>query len=366
VRDVLADLDRWQRDGEIIALATLVAVHGSAPRLPGARLLVTGSGKMSGSVSGGCVENDIVVRAHRVLADGRPVLATYGIADDSELAVGLVCAEIDVFIEPFRAGAAWDAVRGAVDAGTSGALAVAIAPASVAGRALAVDAASGVAGSIVAGHDAAIVAAARRRRDQGGTEIVVVGDGEDALRVFVEAFAPPVRLVISGGSHVGVVLARLAKQVGMHVTVIDARSAYLGRERFPDADALVHAAPGPTLAGMHLDDACVVTLTHDLKFDVPALAAALRSRAVYVGAMGSRKTHARRVEELERLGFGSEDLARIHTPIGLDIGATTPEEIAIAILAEMLAVRAGRDAAPLRARTVHGAPERRIAGSRPS
>jgi xanthine dehydrogenase accessory factor len=173
--------------------------------------------------------------------------------------------------------------------------------------------------------------------------------------------------VISGGSHVGVVLARLAKQVGMHVTVIDARSAYLGRERFPEADALVHASPGPTLAQLDLAGAAVVTLTHDLKFDVPALAAALRSRAVYVGAMGSRKTHERRLAELRARGVGDDELARIHTPIGLDLGATTPEEIAIAILAEILAVRAGRDAAPLRDRPVDaGRPSRRTAGLLPS
>jgi xanthine dehydrogenase accessory factor len=363
MRDVLRDLDRWQRDGEAIALATLVAVHGSAPRVPGARLLVTASGKMSGSVSGGCVESDIVTRAQSVLAGGVPVLASYGIADDSDLAVGLTCAEIEVLIAPFRAAAAWDAVRRDVEANAETALALAIAPAAFAGRMLAVGAGDVVTGSIAAERDAAIVAAARHRQDEGGTEVVVLGDGGEALRVFVEAFPPPVRLVISGGSHVAVVLARLAKQVGMHVTVIDARSAYLGRERFPDADALVHASPGPTLAGLDLDGACVVSLTHDLKFDVPALAAALRSEAVYVGAMGSRRTHERRVAELRELGFTDEALGRIHTPIGLDLGATTPEEIAIAILAEVLAVRTGRDGAPLRDRAaVDAGRPRRAAG----
>jgi xanthine dehydrogenase accessory factor len=164
MRDVLADLDRWQREGETMALATLVAVHGSAPRLPGARLVVTRTGKMAGSVSGGCVESDIVTRAQRVLDDGTAVLATYGIADDSELAVGLTCAEIEVLIEPFRAGPAWDAVRRDVEAGAASVLAVAVAPAALAGRALAVDAADAVVGTIAAAHDAAIVAAARRRR----------------------------------------------------------------------------------------------------------------------------------------------------------------------------------------------------------
>jgi xanthine dehydrogenase accessory factor len=344
-----------------------VAVHGSAPRVPGARLVVTRTGKMAGSVSGGCVESDIVTRAQRVLDDGTAVLATYGIADDSELAVGLTCAEIEVLIEPFRAGPAWDAARRDVEAGAATVLAVAVAPAALAGRALAVDATDAVVGTIAAAHDAAIVAAACRRRAEGGSEVRVLGNAPDAPRIFLEAFPPPARLVISGGSHVGVVLARLAKQVGMHVTVVDARSAYLGRERFPDADALVHAAPGPTLARLDLAGAAVVTLTHDLKFDVPALAAALRAGAVYVGAMGSRKTHERRLAELRARGVGDDELARIHTPIGLDLGATTPEEIAIAILAEILAVRAGRDAAPLRDRPVDaGRASRRPAGFLPS
>jgi xanthine dehydrogenase accessory factor len=154
--------------------------------------------------------------------------------------------------------------------------------------------------------------------------------------------------VISGGSHTAVVLAEMAKRIGMHVTVVDARSAYLGRERFPSADALVHAAPGKALAGMDLHGAFLVTLTHDLKLDVPALAAGLRGEAAYVGAMGSLKTHGLRCEALREAGFDDADLARIRTPIGLDIGSEGPEEIAVAILAEMLAVRSGRDARPLR------------------
>jgi len=182
MRDVLRDLDRWRADGETIALATLVAVHGSAPRVPGARLLVTRSGKMSGSVSGGCVENDIVTRAQRVLDDGVPVLATYGIADDSELAVGLTCAEIEVLIEPFASTPAWDAVRRDLEARAGSVLAVAIAPAAVAGRSLGVDAADRVAGTIDADRDGAIAAAARRRRGEGGTEVVSFGTVDDGLR----------------------------------------------------------------------------------------------------------------------------------------------------------------------------------------
>jgi len=355
MREVLEALDRWQEAGEAMALATLVRVHGSAPRLPGARLLATASGKMAGSVSGGCVENDIVTRALQVMADGAPVLARYGIADDSELAVGLTCAEIDVLIEPFRPTPAWQAARAAIDRHAGGLLAVALAPEALVGRALAVDAVGAIAGGIAGDLDAAIVAAAAERQTAGGTGVIKIPRDVGRVEVFVEIFTPPLRLIVCGGSHPAVALARMAKQIGMHVTVIDARSAYIRRERFPDADLLLHASPARALPQLPLEGAFVVTLTHDLKFDVPALACALRSGAAYVGAMGSLKTHARRCAELRALGFAPAELARIRTPIGLDLGSRSPEEIAVAILAEVLAVRSGRDAAPLRDRRV-GAP----------
>jgi xanthine dehydrogenase accessory factor len=350
MRDVLSDLDRWQQHGEAIALATLVQVHGSAPRLPGARMLVTRSGKMAGSVSGGCVENDIVTRALQVLDEGRAVLTRYGIADDAELAVGLTCAEIEVFIEPFSDPPAWRAARAAVTRHDPIVLAVALGPATLAGRALAVCPDAEVVGTIADALDPAIGEAARALLGSDETIVLDLPHAGGSTQVFLEAFAPPLRLVIGGGSHTAVALARMAKQIGMHVTVVDARSAYLERDRFPDADALVHAAPGTALAALDLRGAFVVSLTHDLKFDVPALATALRSGASYVGAMGSRKTHARRCAELEARGFGADELARIRTPIGLDLGSRGPDEIAVAILAEMLAVRSGRDARPLRER----------------
>jgi xanthine dehydrogenase accessory factor len=364
MRDVLEALDRWQREGERIALATLVQVHGSAPRLPGARMVVTPSGKMAGSVSGGCVESDIVARAGQVLDEGRAVLARYGIADDSELAVGLTCAEIEVFIEPFSDPSAWRAARAAVTRHDPIVLAVALAPAALAGRALAVES-GGVTGTIDAGADPTIRETAQGMLGSGAVSLLTVGAADGEAVVFLEAFARPDRLVISGGSHIAVVLARMAKQVGWHVTVVDARSAYIPRERFPEADRLVHASPGKAFAALDLDGAFVVSLTHDLKLDVPALAAALRGGAVYVGAMGSLKTHAQRCTALAEQGLDAATLARIRTPIGLDIGSRTPEEIAVAILAEMLAARSGRDARPLRDHgAVHDETRARIAPGR--
>jgi xanthine dehydrogenase accessory factor len=385
MREVFEARERWRGEPAPLALATLVAVHGSAPRLPGARMLITADGRMAGSVSGGCVEGDVVARAGAVLASGAPVLATYGIADDSELAVGLACAEIEVFIEPFHERPAFAAVRAALARQEPVVLAVVVAPAEIAGRALAVGV-GGVVGSVGAGGaarsadagdvveaggmgagGAAVVEAARGMLESGAvSELFVAMEGREA-RVFLQAFPRPDRLVICGGSHVAVVLARLARELAMHVTVVDARSAYVTRERFPDADGLVHAPPGTFLAGLDLGGVAVVSLTHDLKLDVPTLAAALRGGAAYVGAMGSLKTHGLRRAALADQGFDAAALGRVRTPIGLDIGSRTPEEIALAILAEIVAVRAGRDARPLREHGVVHEPRdaRARAGRRP-
>ena len=349
MRDLLDALDRWRAEGQPIALATLVQVHGSAPRLPGARMVITGDGRMAGSVSGGCVESDILTRAARVLAEGTPAFVHYGIADDSELAVGLTCAEIEVLIEPWHETPAWMAIRESLAAHTPAVLAVAVAPDALAGKSLAVGPDDVCRGAIDPALDADVRRAAGAMRGAAAVRLLTFGNGPDAPIVFLEAFVRPERLIVSGGSHTAVALVRMAKLLGMHVTVIDARSAYLGRERFPDADALVHAPPGRALADLDLADAAVVTLTHDLKYDVPALAAALRGGAAYVGAMGSLATHARRRAALVEAGVDVRAIAQIRTPVGLDIGSRTPEEIALAILAEVIAAREGRDARPLRA-----------------
>ena len=365
MRELFDRLECWQREGEAIALATLVRVHGSAPRLPGARMLITRSGKIAGSVSGGCVEADIVTRGLQVLDDDVPVLARYGIVDDSELAVGLTCAEIEVFIEPLRRTPVWDATREAIARHAAAVLAVALAPAAAVGRSLVVAAGGTVIGTMGDALDRALLPTAASMLGTGAISLLTVERAEGDTLVFLQAFAAPDRLVISGGSHTAVVLAQMATRIGMHVTVMDARSAYLGRERFPEADALVHAPPAKALATMALEGAFLVTLTHDLKLDVPALAAGLRGGAAYVGAMGSLKTHRIRCEALAEQGFSADELARIRTPIGLDIGSESPEEIAVAILAEMLAVRSRRDARPLREHgAVHDDTRARVAAGR--
>lgn len=352
MRDVLSELQRWHSSGEQIALATLVDTHGASPRPAGARLVCTRSGRMIGSVSGGCVENDVVHRAMQVLDENRSVVQRYGIDDEVSVAVGLSCGgEIDVLIEPFELDAAWQSASQAIVDRVPVALCVALAPDALLGRHLAVHEDGRSAGAIDARLDARLIDAAQTMLLDGGQRIVEIPFENGSARVFIESIPPEPRLFIVGATHIATSLCRLAVQLGFHVSVVDPRTPFATRERFPDAHALLLEWPDVVLDAAGLDARChVLTLTHDLKFDVPTLARALRSEVRYIGALGSRKTHERRLERLREQGFGEADLARIHTPIGLDIGARTPEEIALAILAEIVAVRRGRDGRPLRAR----------------
>jgi xanthine dehydrogenase accessory factor len=345
MKEILGDLDRWQREKEEIALATLVQVRGTAPRLPGARLCLTAGGRMAGSVSGGCVENDVFERARQVLDSGQPVVATYGIADELAFEVGLSCGgSIDVLIEPFVADAAWQTLREAVEEQRPAALGIGLAPASVLGRKLAVlDDGTG-AGSIAPGLDERVAAEARRLLPEGRTRVLSAPFRDEEASVFIETFPPAPRLLIVGATHAAMSLCPMAQRVGFRVSVIDARSMFATEERFPDADEVFRAWPDDVLDADTLDAySYVVVLTHDPKFDLPTLALALRSPARYIGAMGSRETHKRRRAELRKQGFSDSDIDRVRAPIGLDIGGSTPEEIALAVLAEMVAARYGKD-----------------------
>jgi xanthine dehydrogenase accessory factor len=349
MQDIFADLERWQQDGEAIALATVVRARGSSPRLTGSRMGVTRSGKITGSVSGGCVENDVVIRAMAVIESGQPAVRSYGAAAEADHEAALLCSgEIDVLIEPFVTTPPWSAVRQAVDAYQAVALGIGLAPISLLGCKLAVLADGGTIGSIDPEVDRRVVEEASRLLRGGGTELLAVPRGGEEASVYIEAFSRPLRLFIVGASHTAIALCSIAKQLGFHVTVVDARAVYVSRERFPSADALFCASPGQVLDKAGLDaSSYVVTLTHDPQFDHPALIRALRSGARYIGALGSRATHERRKAALAQQGVSDADLARIRAPIGLDLGGRTPEEIALAIMAEVQAVRYGRDARPL-------------------
>ncbi len=353
MKDTLATLERWRRDGEEIAVATLVRACGSVPRVPGARLLMTRSGKMIGSVSGGCVENDVFEHALRVLDSGQPIIVRYGAADSLGLTVGLSCGgSIEVLVEPFTAEAPWDVLADAVSHERAAVLAIGLTPPALTCRKLVVASDGGSAGSVDVDLDAQIAAASRQLLAEGGTRILNVSSSAGEATVFLEAFAPPQRLFIVGATHTAVPLCRLAKVLGFHVTVIDARSIYATAERFADADELLQVPPGELLASSCTASTAVVILTHDPKFDLPALTSALNAGAGYIGILGSRRNHERRKTELRRQGFSDADLSRIRAPIGLDLGGRRPEEVALAILAEILAARYGRDGRALSESTV--------------
>ena len=341
MKDILPDLDLWHSEGEEIALATVVQVRRSAPRPPGARLCVTRSGRMAGSVSGGCVEADVFERAMQILDSRSPEVVNYGIADELGFEVGLSCGgSIDVLIEPFVPCDEWSALRQCVERQQPVVHAIGLAPAPLLGRKLTRPVGGQPVGSISPSLDSRIAEEGDQLLPIGGTKVVTLPWQGEQAQVFLEVIRPSPSLLIIGATHTAITLCRLATEVGFQVTVIDARSALATPERFPDAKRIIHAWPEDALAQAPLDSyASLVVLTHDPKFDVPALASALKSQARYIGAQGSRVTHEGRKQKLRQQGFSDTDLARIRAPIGLDIGSRTPAEMAVSILAEVLAVQ---------------------------
>jgi len=307
--EALSNGARWRENGKRVAIATVVATRRSAPRPVGSKLAVSEQGELAGSVSGGCVESDVVLAAQEVLAGGKPRLVTYGITDDMALGVGLPCGgEIDVFIEELR-----DEERAEVT--------------------LAVVAGDGVGERL---HDPELEQEARRRGRSHAFEL-----GERT--VFADVHAPPPRLFVYGAVDTAEALCRAAKLLGWRTVVADARKSFATRERIPSADELLVLWPDEALAEVRPDvDTAVLVLTHDDKFDLPLLEAVLQTDAFYVGALGSRRNQERRRGLLLERGVYEEDIDRIAGPSGLDIGADTPAETALSMLAEILAVRAGR------------------------
>jgi xanthine dehydrogenase accessory factor len=344
VREVLGDLERWVEAGRPTALVTLVSVEGSAPRQPGARLAVTDSGLMSGSVSGGCVESDLLERGRRVLETGRPESATYPLSTEEEMAVGLGCGSIDVFIEAYRLCAASRAVAAAVTAERRAVLATVL-DGEDAGRKLAiVDGQRS--GSLSKVLDRELAGEAEGLNPEGECRLLDKGQG----RVLLELFAPRPLLVVVGATHVAVHLCRMATEAGLRVVVIEPRAAFARDQRLV-ADEVIEKWPADALASVELgDNSSLVTLTHDAKFDIPALTTAIRARIPYVGAIGSRVTHERRKLRLAEEGLSAGQIAGVRSPVGLDIGSRDPAGIAISILSEILATRHGRSGGSLRDR----------------
>ncbi len=337
MRDIISTIDDWMQRYPVVALSTVISTWGSTPRPVGSHMAVNPSGEFVGSVSGGCVEGAVVEASLDVIRTGRPQMLEFGVADELAWNVGLACGgQIKVWVLPLTQEPVFINIRQGLIEGRTTVLVLPL-EGSLAGQMAVVRD-----GQVVATDEAlgpiAISAAGRVVEAREPAAFEVAG-----VHVFAQPYFPPPRLVVIGAVHTAVPLVSLAKVLGYHTTVVDARSAFATRERFPDADELMVKWPDEALAELAPDEAtAVVVLTHDPKFDEPALSAALRSRAGYIGAIGSRKTSGERLERLRALGFGDEELARIHGPIGLDLGGRTPEEVALAIMAEIVANSHGR------------------------
>lgn len=355
MRDVLDELfKRWQA-GEKVGLGTVVATFRSAPRPPGAAMLVTDDGAAFGSVSGGCVEGAVYEEATGVLTGSEPVLRRYGVSDDDAFAVGLTCGGIlDIFVERVDTDSfpELDAVVEAVRAEQPVAVATVVehSEARLVGTRLIVwpERISGSLG--VQRMDDAVADDARGMLASGRSGVLEYGpQGQrrgEGMRVFVNSFEPPPRMLVFGAIDFAAAMARMGSFLGYRVTVCDARPVFATRSRFPDVDEVVVDWPHRYLAAEaeagRLDErTAVMVLTHDPKFDVPVLEVALRERVGYVGAMGSRRTHDDRLRRLREQGVAEEELTRLSSPIGLDLGARTPEETAVSIAAELIALRWG-------------------------
>jgi xanthine dehydrogenase accessory factor len=347
VRDIAEGLAAWRGAGTRFAVATVVQTWKSAPRQPGAAMAVAENGEVLGSVSGGCVEGAVYELAQQVLSSGEVVLQTYGISDDDALEVGLTCGGIvDILVQPGDAGL-WPELTYVLDAIAEG-RPVAVASLMTAGvsRRLVVTPSESYGTLGNTGLDIGVLEQTRGMLALGNTAVVHVGaHGEqrkDEVAVFVQSFSPPPRMLVFGAIDFASAVARIGKFLGYHVTVCDARPVFATSKRFPDVDELVVRWPHEYLDETAVDERTVIcVLTHDPKFDVPLLERALLTPARYIGAMGSRRTHEDRLARLREQGVSEQALRRLSSPIGLDLGARTPEETAVAIAAEIIALSWG-------------------------
>ncbi|MFD6111541.1 XdhC family protein [Streptomyces yangpuensis] len=362
--DIAEELNRWVEQGRDFAVATVVAVGGSAPRQPGAALAVDSEGTAIGSVSGGCVEGAVYELCRQALEDGRTVTERFGYSDDDAFAVGLTCGGIiDILVTPVPVGSAaravFEAALAAASRGEAAALArIAEGPDELMGRAVLVRTEGPYAGGL-GGHpelDRTVAEEARAMLDAGRTGVLEIGaDGRlcgEPLKVLVESSVPPPRMIVFGAIDFASALVRIGKFLGYRVTVCDARPVFATKNRFPEADEIVVDWPHRYLEAQSSEGSVdgrtvLCVLTHDAKFDVPLLELALRLPVAYVGAMGSRRTHEDRNKRLRDVGVTELELARLRSPIGLDLGARSPEETALSIAAEIVANRRGGTGAAL-------------------
>jgi xanthine dehydrogenase accessory factor len=328
--EVLAAALAWRAAGRRVALATVAATWGSSPRPVGSRMAVDETGAMAGSVTSGCVENAVVLEAKAAMADGKPRLLTYGVTEEKAWEVGLTCGgTVRVLVTPVNDPSPLARLAAAVKARRAAALVVHM---TTGAEAVVGD------GSAAAGLPEAVAREAAERLEADRSGIAEAGEGA----YFVRVHAPPRRLFVIGAVHIAQALVPMARMAGYDVTVIDPRAAFATGARFPGVPLLT-TWPADAFESLGLDaHTAVVSLSHDPKIDDPALEAALRSPAFYVGALGSKANQAKRRLRLGERGLDEDRVARLHGPVGLAIGALTPAEIAVSILAEITAVRRGK------------------------
>jgi xanthine dehydrogenase accessory factor len=375
MKELLDTLSAWEAEGLDTGRAVVVRTFGSAPRPEGASLLYASDGRIAGSVSGGCVEGAAAEQIEHARATGNALVIRYGISDEQAWDVGLACGgTIDVLVEPVVPAAAVEAARASLGAGGQGTAVVTPLPddsppadsgphepgeGAPPAPPLVVHEDGRLEGTLGdAALDGALVESALAALKRGQSRTIELGDRS----LFVEAFPVRPRLVVVGAVEVARSLVRLAREVGFETVVIDGRASFATPERFPDVDQLVVGWPDEIAddIGLGANDA-VAVLTHDVKFDEPAIVEALRRGCRYVGAVGSRKTQADRRQRLRDAGVSDAALAELRGPVGLDLGGRQPAETALAILAEVVAERYGGSGRPMRERAAEGPAETRVA-----
>ncbi|MEK7329095.1 MAG: XdhC/CoxI family protein [Chloroflexota bacterium] len=338
MRDVFVDIERWRERGERIAMATVVQTWGSAPRVAGSKMALTPDNEISGSVSGGCVEGAVYETGAEVIETGQPQLLHFGVADETAWEVGLACGGmIDVFVEPFDPALHefWRGLLANEDRSAAIVTVIKGQP-NLPGRKLTLSEDGKVSGELGGGLDESAAAAARTAMAEGSSRRVPLGEAE----VFIEVISPAPTLVVVGGAHISIALTAIAKTLGYRTIVVDPRRAFGSEARFPHVDKLIQEWPDEALSQIKITSSTAVAmLTHDPKLDDPALKIVLPGPAFYVGALGSRTTQAKRRARLLAEGLTEAQLDRLHGPIGIDIGGRTPEEIALSVMAEIVAAR---------------------------
>ncbi|MDX1377247.1 MAG: XdhC family protein [Anaerolineales bacterium] len=347
MRDILTDLIHWRKEGKSIALGTVIETWGSAPRKAGSKMGLTLDAKITGSVSGGCVENAVVEAGIESLKTNKPQLLHFGVADETAWEVGLACGgSIDVFVKPLD-DSIFSSLKSILANDKQAALATVIrGEDAILGREVILDGDGRITGSIGNDWDEKVFPVMRQSLIQGTSRRVEL---DEATELFIDVIMPPLTLVIVGGAHISIALASLAKTLGYRTIVIDPRKVWGNEERFPNVNNLIQSWIPEAFEQIEITPATAIAmLTHDPKMDDPAVKISLNSPAFYVGALGSKKTNIKRHERLLNTGMTESQLSRLHAPIGLNIGAQTPEEIALAIMAEVVDVYRNQNQVPVK------------------